>query len=75
MAILDFEKPLYEIQDKVDELKKLSETSGIDVKEQIKLFEKQAQEYKKELYNNYSNTSFIQKSFIYHQETGSMHPH
>lgn len=60
MAILDFEKPLYEIQDKVDELKKLSETSGIDVKEQIKLFEKQAQEYKKELYNNLTPAQRIQ---------------
>lgn len=58
--ILDFEKPLYEIQDKVDELKKLSETSGIDVKEQIKLFEKQAQEYKKELYNNLTPAQRIQ---------------
>lgn len=60
MAILDFEKPLYEIQDKVDELKKISETSGIDVKEQIKLFEKQAQEYKKELYNNLTPAQRIQ---------------
>lgn len=60
MAILDFEKPLYEIQDKVDELKKLSETSGIDVKEQIKLFEKQAQEYKKELYHNLTPAQRIQ---------------
>lgn len=58
--ILDFEKPLYEIQDKVDELKKLSETSGIDVKEQIKLFEKQAQEYKKELYHNLTPAQRIQ---------------
>ena len=33
MAILEFEKPLYEIEQKIQELKKISETSGMDVSE------------------------------------------
>ena len=50
MAILEFEKPLYEIEEKIKELKKISESSGMDVSDQIELFEKQALDYKKELY-------------------------
>ena len=50
MAILDFEKPLIEIQGKIQELKEISKASGMDVSEQIEIFEKQASEYKKELY-------------------------
>lgn len=50
MAILEFEKPLYEIEEKIQELKKISESSGMDVSDQIETFEQQALEYKKELY-------------------------
>ena len=50
MAILEFEKPLYEIEEKIKELKKISESSGMDVSDQVELFEKHALEYKKELY-------------------------
>lgn len=60
MNILDFEKPLYEINEKIDELKKISESSGMDVNEQIKTFEKQANEYKKELYSNLTPSQRIQ---------------
>ena len=49
-TVLDFEKPIVEIQKKIDELKKMSEDSGIDMASQIKEFEEQAQDYKKELY-------------------------
>ena len=52
MAILEFEKPLYEIEEKIKELKEISESSGMDVSEQIETFEQQANEYKKELYAN-----------------------
>lgn len=60
MTILEFEKPLYEIENKIDELKKISENSGMDVKEQLKNFEKQANEYKKELYANLTPAQRIQ---------------
>lgn len=52
MAILEFEKPIYEIQEKIDELKMISQNSGMDMSKEIETFEKQAQEYKKELYDN-----------------------
>ena len=60
MAILEFEKPLYEIEEKIKELKKISESSGMDVTEQVELFEKQAQEYKKELYSKLTPAQRLQ---------------
>lgn len=52
MYILEFEKPLYDIQSKIDELKKMSQTSGMDMAKEIENFENQANEYRKELYAN-----------------------
>jgi len=60
MAILEFEKPLYEIHEKIQELKKISESSGMDVSDQIETFEKQALEYKKELYANLTPSQRLQ---------------
>ncbi|MBE7704258.1 MAG: acetyl-CoA carboxylase carboxyltransferase subunit alpha [Cyanobacteria bacterium SIG29] len=60
MAILEFEKPLYEIEEKIKELKKISETSGMDVSKQVETFEKQALEYKKELYAKLTPAQRIQ---------------
>lgn len=52
MSILEFEKPLYDIESKIEELKKISQTSGIDMSQEIENFENQANEYRKELYSN-----------------------
>ena len=60
MTILEFEKPLYEIEEKIKELKEISESSGMDVSNQIETFEKQAQEYKKELYANLTPAQRLQ---------------
>ncbi len=60
MAILEFEKPLYEIEEKIKELKEISESSGMDVSNQIETFEKQALEYKKELYANLTPSQRLQ---------------
>lgn len=51
-AILEFEKPIAEIQEKIEELKKISLESGMDLNKEIETFEKQAKDYKKELYAN-----------------------
>lgn len=50
IQILDFEKPIYKIQDKIDELKKTSEDTNIDYDDEIKKLEEQTKIYKKELY-------------------------
>ena len=50
--ILEFEKPIIEIQEKIEELKKISLESGMDLNKEIATFEQQANDYKKELYAN-----------------------
>ena len=52
VAVLDFEKPILEIQAKIEELKKISLESGMDLDKEIETFEQQAEDYKKELYLN-----------------------
>ena len=52
MMVLEFEKPLVEIQEKIKELKKISSESGMDLNKEIETFEQQANDYKKELYSN-----------------------
>ena len=52
MMKLDFEKPIIKIEEKIEELKKMSTESGMDLSKEIETFEAQAHEYKKELYEN-----------------------
>ena len=49
---LDFEEPITKIEEKIEELKKMSEESGMDLSKEIENFEHQSHEYKKELYEN-----------------------
>ena len=65
-AVLDFEKPIVEIQKKIEELKQMSSESGLDMETQIKDFEKQAQDYKKELYSKLKPSQKLQ--IARHQE-------
>ena len=65
-AVLDFEKPIIEIQNKINELKKMSENSGLNMEEQIQTFEKQAEDYKKELYSKLKPSQKLQ--IARHQE-------
>ncbi|MBQ4115699.1 acetyl-CoA carboxylase carboxyltransferase subunit alpha [bacterium] len=53
-------KKIVEIQNKIDELKKMSEESGLDMDKQIKTFEQQANDYKKELYSNLKPSQKLQ---------------
>ena len=64
--VLDFEKPIIDIQNKIDELKKMSEASGLDMDSQIETFERQAEDYKKELYSKLKPSQKLQ--IARHQE-------
>ncbi len=59
-AVLDFEKPIAEIQEKIEELKKISLESGMDLNKEIETFEKQADDYKRELYANLKPSQKLQ---------------
>jgi len=59
-AVLDFEKPILEIQEKIEELKKMSLESGMDLNKDIEVLEQEAEEYKKELFSNLDPTQKMQ---------------
>ncbi len=54
MTDLKFEKPIKAIYAKIDELKKLNLESGMNLEKEIESFEKQAEEYQKEIYSKLS---------------------
>lgn len=60
VAVLEFEKPIMEIQEKIEELKKISLESGMDLNKEIETFEQQAQDYRKELYSNLKPSQKLQ---------------
>ena len=60
MTVLDFEKPIMEIQEKIEELKKISLESGMDLTKEIETFEQQAEDYKKDLYANLKPSQKLQ---------------
>ena len=51
-SAMDFEKPILEIQEKIEELKKMSLESGLDLNKDIEILEKEEQDFRKELYDN-----------------------
>ena len=60
LVTLDFEKPILEIKEKIEELKKISMESGMDLNKEIETFEKQAEDYRKELYSTLSPSQKLQ---------------
>src|SRR6202453_535377 len=50
--LLDFEKPIFEIQSKLDELRKHPETLGVSFEEEIKRFEEKLEETRKLIFSN-----------------------
>jgi acetyl-CoA carboxylase carboxyl transferase subunit alpha len=52
--ILDVEKPLLELEEKIGELIKVNESGKIDLSKEIKALEKKARELKKDIYSNLS---------------------
>lgn len=65
-VVLDFEKPIIDIENEINKLKEMSESSGLDLSTQIADFEKQAQHRKKELYSKLKPSQKLQISR--HQE-------
>lgn len=55
---LEFEKPLLELEQKIDEMRKLHET--VDLKVEIRSMEEKAEELRKEIYQNLSRWQRVQ---------------
>jgi acetyl-CoA carboxylase carboxyl transferase subunit alpha len=52
MQILEFEKPMYQMEEQIEELKQLGKDTNIEYKKEIEILENQTKEYKKSLYAN-----------------------
>ncbi len=57
---LEFEKSIFQIEAKIDELKALSKDTGIDLSDQIETLTAQAKEFKEELYSSLTPSQKIQ---------------
>ena len=64
VQILDFEKPIYTIQDKIEELKKTSIDTNINYEDEIKKLEEQTKVYKKELYEKLEPYQKLQMVYV-----------
>lgn len=51
-AILDFEKPIQELETKISELRRFSEEKGIDLTNEISILENRAREVRESIYGN-----------------------
>ncbi len=58
--LLDFEKPIFEIQSKLDELRKHPETLGVSFEEEIKKFEEKLEETRKQIFSNLTAAQRVQ---------------
>ncbi len=54
MFIYDFEKPIYEIEKRIDDLKKLAGKKGMDISREIRMLEKKKDELIKEKFSHLS---------------------
>jgi len=57
-TVLDFEKPIIEIEQKIQEMKKLSDT--LDIEDEIKSLEEKIQQLQDQIYNNLSRWQIVQ---------------
>ncbi len=54
MSILDFEKPIYELEAKIDELKNFGDDKKISIEPEIKKLQEKLEKMKKQIYSNLS---------------------
>ncbi len=59
MLVLDFEKPLYEIEEKIENLKEMASNKGIDVLKEIEALEKKKDDIIKQEFENLSIDKII----------------
>ncbi len=60
MTVLDFEKPIFELEKKITELKNLSTTGDLDLESEVKKLESRLANVKKETYGNLSPWQRVQ---------------
>src|SRR5699024_12454425 len=58
--ILDFEKPIFDLKDKIDELQKISKDSEIDLREEINTLEERLAVLEYDIYSNLNPWNRVQ---------------
>lgn len=57
-AVLDFEKPIYELEQKIEEMRKLSD--GLDIGDEVKTLEKKVKELQESIYSKLTRWQKVQ---------------
>jgi acetyl-CoA carboxylase carboxyl transferase subunit alpha len=58
--VLEFEKPVFELEEKIKQMKTYTQTNGVDMKEDIERLEKKAGELRSQIYENLSRWQRVQ---------------
>ena len=58
--LLDFEKPLAELEGRIDQIRELAEENGVDVSEQIRQLEARATQLRQEIFSSLSPAQRLQ---------------
>lgn len=58
--LLDFEKPLYELEARIDQIRQLAEENGVDVSEQIAQLENRSEELRREIFSSLTPSQQLQ---------------
>ncbi len=59
-VVLEFEKPVAELEDKINEMREYAASTGIELEDDIKRLEKKAKQLRKEIYTNLSRWQRVQ---------------
>src|SRR5690625_3155676 len=69
MHLLDFEKPIVNLRDKINELKKITTNSDIDLSDEINTLEKRLATLEDDIYNNLKPWDRVQIARHQHRPT------
>ncbi len=58
--LLEFEKPLYELEEQIQQIRKLAEENNVDVSEQVKQLEKRAEQLRREIFSSLTPSQRLQ---------------
>lgn len=58
--LLEFEKPLYELEEQIQQIRKLAEENNVDVSEQVKQLENRAQQLRREIFSTLTPSQRLQ---------------
>lgn len=58
--LLDFEKPLYELESRIEQIKELAQENSVDVSEQISQLDERANQLRREIFSNLTPSQRLQ---------------